>query len=45
MAISSTELDAWVAYFQLLQEIADEVSLIDKEKDIIDVTSGGREGT
>jgi hypothetical protein len=27
MALSSTDLEAWKAYFALLQEIADEVGL------------------
>ena len=45
MALSSSDLDAWVSYFKLLQEIADEVGLEDDINGIITGEDGGSEGT
>lgn len=46
MKMPTTDLDAWLAYFSLLQEIADEVGLDDNINGIIEKNRGGRhEGT
>lgn len=46
MEMSADEEDAWLAYFQILQEMADEVGLDDEEDGIMGLTTnGGTEGT
>lgn len=44
MSLPPSDLEAWMSYFKLLQEIADKVGLEGEDNDIITTEDGGDEG-